>query len=79
MMLYKKNVCANITKVNGLLMTSIGKVAFNIDGSTLHSTQNTLVQQSLPNISNLFAWALNKRTCRYEQLQLCYARWNFTS
>lgn len=55
MMLYKKNVCGNITKVNGLLMTSIGKVAFNIDGSTLHSTQNTLVQQSLPNISNLFA------------------------
>ncbi len=51
-------------------MASIGKVAFNIDGLTIHSTLNIHVQQSLSNLPNLSLDSLNRLICRYEQLQL---------
>jgi hypothetical protein len=44
---------SNLTKIRALLMASIGKVAFNIDGQTIHSTLNIHVQQTLTNMSNL--------------------------
>jgi hypothetical protein len=34
-------------------MASIGKVFFNIDGLTIHSTSNVPTQQSLSSLSNL--------------------------
>jgi hypothetical protein len=34
-------------------MASTNKVAFNIDGQTIHSTLNMHVQQTLTNLSNL--------------------------
>jgi hypothetical protein len=49
-------------------MASIGKVAFNIHGQTIHSTLNIPIQQTLTNLSNLSSNSLNRLTCRYEQL-----------
>jgi hypothetical protein len=43
----------DLTKIKALLMASIGKVGFNIDTLTIHSTLNTHVQQSLSNLPNL--------------------------
>ncbi len=60
----------NLTKTKALLMASIGKVVFNIDSLTIHSTLNILVQQSLSSLPNLSSNSLNRFTCRYEQLQL---------
>ncbi len=51
-------------------MASTSKVAFNIDGLTIHSTLNTHVQQSLSSLPNLSLDSLNRFTCWYEQLQL---------
>jgi hypothetical protein len=51
-------------------MASIGKVVFNIDNLTIHSTLNILVQQSLSSLPNLSSISLNRLTCQYEQLQL---------
>jgi hypothetical protein len=51
-------------------MALIGKTTFNIDGLTIHSTLNILVQQFLFSLSNLSTNSLNRSTCRYEQLQL---------
>jgi hypothetical protein len=51
-------------------MASIGKVAFNIDSLTIHSTLNIFVQQSLSSLPNLSLDSLNRLTCQYEQLQL---------
>jgi hypothetical protein len=51
-------------------MASIGKVVFNIDNLTIHSTLNILVQQSLSSLPNLSSNSLNRLTCQYEQLQL---------
>ncbi len=51
-------------------MASTCKVAFNIDGLTIHSTLNILVQQSLSSLPNLSTYSLYRLTCRYEQLQL---------
>jgi hypothetical protein len=45
--LYNRNISFNLTKTKVLLMASIGKIAFNINGLTIHSTLNILVQQSL--------------------------------
>jgi hypothetical protein len=53
-----------------LLMASIGKNTFNIDGLTIHSTLNIIVQQSLTNLPNLPSNLLNRLTCQYEQLQI---------
>jgi len=44
-------------------MASIGKVAFNIDDLTIHSTLNILVQQSLSSLPNLSSDSLNRLTC----------------
>jgi hypothetical protein len=46
------------------------EVAFNIDGLTIPSTLNILVQQSLFSLPNLSTYSLNRLACRYEQLQL---------
>jgi hypothetical protein len=51
-------------------MASIKKTTFNIDGLTIHSTLNILVQQSLFNLPNLSLDSLNSFACQYEQLQL---------
>ncbi len=51
-------------------MASTSKVAFNIDGLTIHLTLNTHVQQSLSSLPNLSLDSLNRFTCWYEQLQL---------
>ncbi len=50
--LYNIEMFFNLTKTKVLLMASIGKVAFNIDDSTIHSTLNILVQQSLFSLPN---------------------------
>jgi hypothetical protein len=47
--LYNKNMPFDLTKIKALLMASIGKVAFNIDGLIIHLTSNILVQQFLFN------------------------------
>jgi len=39
----------DLTKIKALLMASIGKVAFNIDGLTVYSTLNIPIQQFLFN------------------------------
>jgi hypothetical protein len=44
--LYIRHISFNLTKTKALLMASIGKVAFNINGLTIHSTLNIHVQQS---------------------------------
>jgi len=59
-----------VTKIKALLMASIGKIVFNIDGLRIHSTLNICVEQSLFTLPNLSLYSLNKFTCRYEQLQL---------
>ncbi len=51
--LYNKDLPSNLTKIKALFMASIGKVAFNIDGQTIHSTLTIHVQQTLTNLSNL--------------------------
>jgi hypothetical protein len=68
--LYNRHILSNSTKTKALLMVSISKVAFNIDGLTIHSTIEKHVQQSLSNLPNLSSDSLNRLTCRYEQLQL---------
>jgi hypothetical protein len=56
----------DLTKTKALLMASIGKVAFNIDGLTIHSTLNIPIQQSLSSLPNLSSNSLNRLTCRCE-------------
>jgi hypothetical protein len=50
----------DLTTTKILIMVSIGKVAFNIDGLMIHSMLNILVQQSLSNLPNLLFDTLNK-------------------
>jgi hypothetical protein len=38
--LYNRDISFDLTKTKALLMTSIRKIAFSIDGSTIHSTLN---------------------------------------
>ncbi len=54
---------SSLTKPKAL---SIGKVAFNIDNLTIHSTLNIHVQQSPFSLPNLSSNSLNKFTCQYE-------------
>jgi hypothetical protein len=68
--LYNGDISFDLTKTKALLMASIGKIAFNIDNLTMHSTLNILVQQSLSSLPNLSLYSLNRLTCQYEQLQL---------
>jgi hypothetical protein len=65
--LYNRDMSFDFTKTKALLMASISKVAFNIDGLIIHSTLNIPIQSSLPNLS---LDSLNRLTCRYEQLQI---------
>jgi hypothetical protein len=60
---------SSLTKTKALLMASIGKVVFNIDGLIIHSALNILVQQSLISLPNLSSNSLNRFRCQYEQLQ----------
>jgi hypothetical protein len=61
--LYNKKKYSNLTKTKALLMASISKVAFNIDGLIIHSTLNIDVQQSLSSLPNLSSDSLNRFTC----------------
>jgi len=67
--LYNRDVSSDLTKTKVLFMASICKVAFNIDGLTIHLTLNKPAQQSLSRLSNFSLDSLNKLTCQYEQLQ----------
>ncbi len=58
--LYNRDMSFDLTKTKALLMASISKIAFNIDGLTIHSTLNILVQSSLPNLSSDSS---NRLTC----------------
>ncbi len=42
--LYNKDMYFDLTKTKALLMASITKIAFNIDGLKIHSTLNKLIQ-----------------------------------
>jgi hypothetical protein len=64
--LHNRDLFSDLTKSKALLMASIGKVAFNIDSSTIHSTLNILVQQPLSSLPNLSLDSLNRLTCQYE-------------
>jgi hypothetical protein len=66
--LHNKDLSSNLTKRKALLMASIGKVAFNIHGQTIHSTLNIRVQQTLTNLSNWSSDSLNRLTGQYEKL-----------
>jgi hypothetical protein len=44
---YNKYVFSNLTNIKVLLMVSTSKIAFNIDGLTIHSTFNIHIQHSL--------------------------------
>jgi hypothetical protein len=68
--LYNRDIYSDLTKTKVLLMASIGKGAFNIDGLIIHLTLNIHVQKSLLNLLNLSLCSLNTFTCRCEQLQL---------
>jgi hypothetical protein len=61
--LYNKNMSFDLTKTKALLMASMGKIAFNIDGLTIHSTLNIPIQQSLSNLPNLSLNSINRLTC----------------
>ncbi len=58
----------NLIKTKVLLMTSIAKIAYNIDGLIIHSTLNIPIQQSLSSLPNLSSDSLNRLTCQYEEL-----------
>jgi hypothetical protein len=66
----KKNgdIFSNLIKIEVLLIASIGKIAFNIKGLTIHQTLNIHVQQSLYSLPNLSLGSLNRFTCQDEQL-----------
>jgi hypothetical protein len=66
--LYNRNMSFDLTKTNALLMTSIGKTAYNIDSLIIHSALNIHVQQSLFSLPNLSSNSLDRFTCQYEQL-----------
>ncbi len=40
-----KDLLSNLTKIKALVMTSIDKITFNIDGQTIRSTLNIPIQQ----------------------------------
>ncbi len=50
----------DLTIAKTLIMVSLGKVAFNIDGLMIHSMLNILVQQSLSSLPNLLFDTLNR-------------------
>jgi hypothetical protein len=51
-------------------MALTGKIVFNIDNLTIHSTLNIPIQQYLSNLPNLSSYSVNWLTCQYEQFQL---------
>ncbi len=61
---------SDLTKTKVLFMAPTGKIVFNIDDLTIHSTLNIPIQQSLSNLRNLSSYSLNWLTCQYEQFQL---------
>jgi hypothetical protein len=64
--LHNRYISFDLIKTKFLLMASIGKDAFNIDGLTIHSALNIPIQQSLFSLPNLSSNSLNWFTCRYE-------------
>jgi hypothetical protein len=65
----------DLTIAKTLIMVSIGKVAFNIDGLMIHSMLNILVQQSLSSLPNLLFDTLNRlmfTSIWVKQLNLIY-------
>jgi hypothetical protein len=68
--IYNKKNSWNLTQIKKLFMASTCKVAFSIDGQTIHSKLNIPIQQTLTNLSKLSSIFLNRLTCWYEHLQL---------
>jgi hypothetical protein len=64
--LYNKELSADLEKIKALVMAYTGKVAFHVDGTTIHSALNVPVNQSLINLSNLSSDTLNKLTNKFE-------------
>jgi hypothetical protein len=64
--LYNRNISFDLIKTKSLFMALTGKIIFNIDGLTIHSALNILVQQSLYSLPNLLLDSLNRFPCRYE-------------
>jgi hypothetical protein len=56
----------DLREIKALLMASIGKIAFNIDGLIIHSTLDILIEQSLFSLPNLSLNSLNRLTYQYE-------------
>ena len=67
--MHHKNIKSDPLKSKALLMAFIGKAAFNIGGTTIHSTLHIPVNQSLSNLNKLSTETLSKLTEQYEQLQ----------
>ena len=57
-------------KIKVLKIALIGKAAFNVDGTTIHSPLNILINQSLTSLTNLSLDILNRLTNRSKQLLL---------
>jgi hypothetical protein len=64
--LYNKELSADLEKIKALVMAYTGKVAFHVDGTTIHSALNVPVNQSLTNLSNLSSDTLNRLTNKFE-------------
>ena len=67
--MHHKNIKSDPLKSKALLMAFIGKAAFNIGGTTIHSALHIPVNQSLSNLNKLSIETLSKLTEQYEQLQ----------
>ena len=67
--MHHKNIKSDPLKSKALLMAFTGKAAFNIGGTTIHSTLHIPVNQSLSNLNKLSTETLSKLTEQYEQLQ----------
>ena len=67
--LCNKELLANLENILALLIADTGKVTFHVNGTTIYSSLNALINQSLTNLSNISFGTLNRLTNKYEQLQ----------
>ena len=67
--MHYKNIKSDPLKSKALLIAFIGKAAFNIGGTTIHSALHIPINQSLSNLNKLSTKTLSKLTEQYEQLQ----------
>jgi hypothetical protein len=65
-------------KTKVLFRASISKIAFNINGLTMHSTLNIPIQQSLSSFPNLSLDSLNRLYMLIWTITICCDKWNIT-